>query len=319
MKRLDGVHHATGVTADITANVDFWCRILGLRLVKKTLNFETTFRYHLYYGDEEGMPGSVVTFLEFGERSRGLPGRGNIERLILRVTDIEALDFWMDRLTHEEIYSEMYRIDTSKPPSLVFEDFEGHIVELMGCKVDDTPQCADADDIPANYRIRGIEGVRSYTTLEQDRAFFEHLGFEVDGERMVLQGETRSAGWYFSPPPDRETVVKLPGVWDHIAFDTGHELEKWRDYGDTGPLRFTPIFDHYYFDSAYARPSAGTLELCSYGPGFTLDETVENLGEELTLSPRTEPLRRRLEQDLTPIVNPRSRRTASAGSKVVSP
>ena len=72
--RLDGVHHFTGVTADVTANIDFWCRILGLRFVKKTLNFETTFRYHTYYADEQGSPGSVVTFLEFKELERQLPG-----------------------------------------------------------------------------------------------------------------------------------------------------------------------------------------------------------------------------------------------------
>src|ERR1700752_907940 len=83
--KLDGVHHFTGVTADVTANVDFWCRILGLRFVKKTLNFETTFRYHTYYGDEEVRPGSVVTFLEFNELERERPGPGNIQRIVLRV------------------------------------------------------------------------------------------------------------------------------------------------------------------------------------------------------------------------------------------
>jgi glyoxalase family protein len=309
MNPLDGAHHVTGITADITANVDFWCRILGLRLVKRTLNFETTFRYHLYYGDEEGKPGSVVTFLEFDDRPKGRPGRGNIQRVILRVASIEALDFWMDRLTGEQIYSEMFRMDPSKPAALVFEDFEGHIVELMVCDVDDAPLQAAADDIPEQFLIRGIEGVRSYSTLEESQAFFEHLGFTVDGERLVLRGATRSTGWYFSTPPEQVGEDRVIGVWDHLAFDAGEELQTWRDFANDGPLPFTPIYDHYYFDSSYARPPAGIVEICTYGPGFVLDQAVEDLGEELTLSPRTEPLRPRLEQDLTPVVNPRSRRS----------
>ena len=109
--RLDGVHHFTGVTADVTMNVDFWCRILGLRLVKKTLNYETTFRYHPYYGDENGRPGSVVTFLEFTDLPRGVPGDGNIQRIVLRVGSFEAADFWLRRLAEHQVYSEMLRLD----------------------------------------------------------------------------------------------------------------------------------------------------------------------------------------------------------------
>ncbi|MDX6708714.1 MAG: glyoxalase family protein, partial [Solirubrobacteraceae bacterium] len=109
--KLDGVHHFTGVTADVTANVDFWCRILGLRFVKKTLNFETTFRYHTYYGDEDGHPGSVVTFLEFNDLERQRPGAGNIQRIMLRVGSYDAVDFWLRRLAENQVHSEMLRLD----------------------------------------------------------------------------------------------------------------------------------------------------------------------------------------------------------------
>jgi len=309
---LDGVHHFTGVTADVTANVDFWCRILGLRFVKKTLNFETTFRYHPYFGDEAGNPGSVVTFLEFAELEPGTPGDGNIQRVVLRVGSYGSVDFWLRRLAENQVHSEMLRLDPTQPTSLIFRDFEGHEVELMVTDSPDAPQVADADDIPAEHRIRGIEGARSFTTMAEMAPFAEHLGFRADGDRLVLGGDTRQARWYFSPPPRRPFEPLAPGVWHHIAFDAGDDLGGWREHGNEGPAPFTQIFDHYFFDSAYSVSPAGLVELCSHGPGFTLDQTPDELGEgAVSLSPWTEPLREKLERDLTPIDNPRSRRVPS--------
>src|ERR1700753_4374102 len=122
--KLDGVHHFTGVTADVTANIDFWCRVLGLRFVKKTLNFETTFRYHPYYGDEQGDPGSVVTFLEFKELERQLPGDGNIHRIVLRIGSYDAADYWLKRLAEHQVYSELLRLDPTRPTRLLFSHLE---------------------------------------------------------------------------------------------------------------------------------------------------------------------------------------------------
>ena len=261
--KLDGVHHFTGVTADVTANVDFWCRILGLRFVKKTLNFETTFRYHTYYGDEEGRPGSVVTFLEFNELERERPGAGNIQRIVLRVGSYDAVDFWLRRLAENQVYSEMLRLDPTQPTRLIFEDFEGHEVELMVSDAPDAPQLADADDIPSEFRIRGIEGARSYTSAEELLPFAEHLGFRAEGDHLVLRGDTRSARWYFTPPPERPFQAMAPGVWHHIAFDAGDDMKGWREYANAGPAAFTQIFDHYIFDSCYSVSPGGLVELCS--------------------------------------------------------
>ena len=319
MQPLDGNHHATGVTADVRANVDFWCRIMGLRFVKKTLNFETTFRYHPYYGDEEGNPGSVVTFLEFKEAPKGRPGKGNIERLILRLGSYDAIEFWLKRLAQEQVYSEMIRLDPSQPYRLLFEDFEGHGVELMVSDSEDAPRTADADDIPGDFRIRGIEGVRSYADLEELRPFAEHLGFEQDGGRFVLRGENRSSRWYFSRPSERPFEELAVGVWHHIALDAGEELKEWREYANGGPVPFTEIFDHYFFDSCYSPSPGGLVELCTYGPGFLLDQPLEELGEELALSPWVEPLREKLERDLTPIENPRPRGGRSGTRVAESP
>jgi glyoxalase family protein len=309
--KLDGVHHFTGVTADVTANVDFWCRILGLRFVKKTLNFETTFRYHTYYGDEEGRPGSIVTFLEFNELERQRPGAGNIQRIVLRVGSYDAVDFWLRRLAENQVHSEMLRLDATQPTRLIFEDFEGHEIELAVSDAPDEPQLADADDIPVEFRIRGVEGARSYTTAEELLPFAEHLGFRPEGDHLVLNGESRSSRWYFTTPPERPFQELATGVWHHIAFDAGCDLKSWREHANAGPVPFTQVFDHYIFDSCYAVSPGGLVELCSYGPGFTLDQKLEDLGEgAVSLSPWTEPLRARLESELTPIHNPRSRKKA---------
>ena len=107
------------------------------------------------------------------------------------------------------------------------------------------------------------------------------------------------------------------GVWHHIAYGAGShdELQAWRDYATTGPAPYTAIFDHYFFDSCYSMSPGGRVELCTSGPGFTLDEKLEDLGERLCLSPRVEPLRGKLEAELTPIVNPRPRSKGGKGSK----
>ena len=149
---LKGPHHFTGITRDVVTNVDFWCRVMGLRFVKNTLNFETTFRYHTYFGDEDGSAGSVVTFLEFEEAPSGIPGDGDIHRIVLRVASYDSLEFWMDRFIANDVFSELLRLDPTQPQSIVFHDPEGHEVELMVSDTPDKPLVADADDIPAEHR-----------------------------------------------------------------------------------------------------------------------------------------------------------------------
>jgi glyoxalase family protein len=314
---LKGPHHFTGVTADVLTNVDFWCRVMGLRFVKNTLNFETTFRYHTYFGDEEGHPGSVVTFLEFNEMPKGVPGDGDIHRLVLRVGSYDSLEYWMDRLIANQVFSEMLRLDPTQPDSLVFRDPEGHDVELMVSDTPDKALEADAADIPAEHRIRGIEGVRTYSTLEETLPFCAHLGFERDGDRLRLKGSEGEARWYFSPKTGRPSNDMHVGVWHHIALGCGtqDDTQAWRDYADTGPTPWTRVFDHYFFDSCYSMSPGGRVEMCTSGPGFTLDEKLEDLGNRLSLSPRTEPLREKLERELVTIVNPRPRGKAAKGRK----
>ncbi len=306
-RRLDGNHHITGITADVQANVDFWCRIMGLKFVKKTLNFETTFRYHTYFGDTEGKVGSVVTFLEFNDVPKGKPGRGNHHSAMLRVRSNEALDYWMDRLTREQIFSELIRLDPTQPRRLVFEDFENHKVELIVSDAKDKPLAFPVPDLPEQFQITGIEGIRSNATLDDLAPYAEHLGYVRNDaqHRFELQGDTKSSRWYTAPVPDLPFQEFAVGVWHHLALDAHEDLAGWRDYSASGPIPTTPVYDHHVFDSCYAQSAGGIIELTSAGPGFLVDQTFEELGEKLALSKRVEPLRARLERELTPITNPR--------------
>lgn len=306
-KDINGNHHITGVTGDVAGNVDFWSRVLGLRFIKKTLNFETTFRYHNYFSNAEGDRGSVVTFLEFNDVPKARPGAGNHWAAILRVKSHEALDYWQDRLSQNEIFSELIRLNPTEPRRLLFQDWEGHNVELMVCPTADAPQTFPAPDIPEEFRITGIEGIRSCTTLDFLAPYASHMGAIRNDEmkRWEFNGTSRSARWYTAPIPDAPFQEFAIGVWHHLAIDCDDQLQEWRDWADAGPIPTTPVYDHYVFDSAYTLTPGGVIELCNDKPGLTFDQEPEELGERLALSPRVEPLRHRLETELAQIFNPR--------------
>ena len=205
---------------------------MGLRFVKNTLNYETTFRYHTYFGDEDGNAGSVVTFLEFEEAPRGVPGDGDIHRLILRVASYDSLEFWMDRFIANDVFSELLRLDPTQPQSIVFHDPEGHEVELMVSDTKDAPLVADADDIPAEHRIRGIEGARSYTTIEAMLPVRRVHGLPPGRRpRLVFDGQERSGRWYFSRA-DRPAEQRRPRR--RLA---PHRLRRGRPEGAAGRAR----------------------------------------------------------------------------------
>ncbi len=156
--RLDGIHHITCITADAPGNVDFYARVLGLRLVKKTVNFDAPDIYHLYYGDERGAPGSILTFFEFPGAAPGRAGAGMIHRLRWRVGSEAALGFWAERLAREGV-----EVDpTTDARTLSFRDPEGLGLELSVVDTDDQPLPALAEAIPAEHSLLGFDGVRAY-------------------------------------------------------------------------------------------------------------------------------------------------------------
>src|SRR5436305_1465091 len=150
--QLDGIHHITCITADAPGNVDFYARALGLRLVKKTVNFDAPDVYHLYYGDERGAPGSILTFFEFPDAAPGRAGAGMIHRLRWRVGSKNALEFWRDRLAAENVDVED---DPNGEQSIVFRDPEGLALEFTLSDTDDEPLRAGAGDIPSEHALLG--------------------------------------------------------------------------------------------------------------------------------------------------------------------
>ena len=172
--RLEGIHHVTAITADAPRNVDFYTRVLGLRLVKKTVNQDDPTVYHLFYADEQGSPGSDITFFEYPGLPRGQAGPGMVHRVSFRVASEEALSFWVHRLADEGVDSELDGL------RLRFADPEGMGLELASVETSDEPLTANHPEIPAELALQGFDGVRAYATEpDASRAFLEEaLAFE---------------------------------------------------------------------------------------------------------------------------------------------
>jgi glyoxalase family protein len=305
--QLEGIHHITCITADARGNVDFYARVMGLRLVKKTVNFDAPEVYHLYYGDERGSPGSILTFFEFPDAARGRAGAGMIHRLRWRVASDEALEFWAERLAREG--AELDKA-TGDPQSLAFRDPEGLGLELAVVETDDEPLRAAAEDIPPEHALVGFDGVRAYgaTPAEEERLLTDGLGFAMTAPgSYALSGGRRHATYAHDEPPP-EVGLQGAGTVHHIAWcDRDDEHEAWRERLIEIGMRPTRIIDRQYFLSIYFREPRGVLfELATPSPGFAIDEDPEHLGEALRLPPQYEHLRAGLERSLTPLENPRA-------------
>jgi glyoxalase family protein len=311
---LDGIHHVTCITADAAQNVNFYAGTLGLRLVKKSVNQDDPTVYHLFYADEQGTPGSDITFFEYPGVRRGRPGAGMIHTVVWRVASTAALDFWEERLRPEGI--PVARGDDR----VILQDPEGLRHELRVSEVDDEPLVADHPEVPHELALQGFDGVRAFTDdREVSRALLEDtLGFAAVPESDPGWGTTPLVGWeargpsrggryaYDTAPPERG--VGGAGTVHHVAWaSTMEEHEAWRERVASAGLHPTPVIDRFWFRSVYFREPSGVLfEIATLGPGFATDEDPEHLGETLVLPPAFEHLRPQVEGVLTPIVNPRT-------------
>jgi glyoxalase family protein len=291
---LEGLHHVTAITADAPRNVDFYSRVLGLRMVKKTVNFDAPDVYHLYFGDEVGTPGSILTFFEFPGAPLGRAGDGMIHTIQWRVRDDAALDFWAQRL--DGAVREDGRVR--------FDDPEGLTHELLVVDVPDAPLVAPHPDIPDEYALRGFHGVRAYASApEHSAGLLQTLGFTGAGGDWRAAGAERSGFLTYDAPPTAPGVQGA-GTVHHVAWSAADdaELEEFRGLAREGGAHPTPIIDRQYFHSVYFREPSGVLfELASRDIGFDVDEPRETLGEALMLPPQHEHLRAQLEQILTPL------------------
>jgi glyoxalase family protein len=307
---LEGIHHVTAITADAQRNVDFYAGVLGLRLVKKTVNQDNPSVYHLFYADERGDPGSDITFFEYPGAAPGRAGDGMVHRIVWRVGSVAALDFWSERLSEREV--EVKRIQGRD--GLRFRDPEGLEHELITSEVSDEPLIAEHPEVPADLALQGFDGVRAYASepsrsrelLEATLSFSPREQAE-GGMAWESRGERRGSLYAYDDPP-AEAGVQGAGTVHHVAWGSpADEHEAWRDRVAAAGIQPTPVIDRFYFRSIYFREPSGVLfEIATLGgQGFAIDEPVESLGEKLSLPPFIEHLREQIEPNLRPIVNPR--------------
>ncbi len=308
MKQLDGIHHISAITADATRNLHFYAGVMGMRLVKKTVNQDNPAVYHLFYADEDGSPGADLTFFEYPGLVRGRAGAGMIHRIGMRVASRAALEFWARRLAAAGIES------TLEDDHLRFDDPEGLGLELTAEATADRPLVAEHPEIPARFALQGFAGVRAYARRpEASRELLtDALGFAATGEASFeSRGESRGSYYLYDDAPDARGLGGS-GTVHHVAWASATEdHEGWRDRVIAGGADPTPVIDRFYFRSIYFREPSGVLfEIATIGPGFASDEPKEHLGERLSLPPAFEHLRAQVEANLTPLPNLRHKATA---------
>jgi glyoxalase family protein len=312
MRAIDGIHHITLITGDAPRNVDFYARVLGLRLVKKTVNQDDPSVYHLFYSDEHGSPGADITFFEYPGAQAGRAGAGMIHRIVHRVSNEAALDFWSERLTGEGVALKR------EPGWLRFADPEGMGHELAVTQTSDEPLIARATEIPAEFALQGFEAAHALVAdpARSEALLGETLGFtELSEHDWQARGEHRGGRIVFERSDERP--IPGAGTVHHIAWAVDRaEQEQWRERVIAAGLHPTPIIDRFYFESVYFREPGGILyELAtSDGAGFAADESPETLGEKLSLPPRLQSMREQIEPHLTPLPDTSQWRAAPTAS-----
>jgi predicted esterase/catechol 2,3-dioxygenase-like lactoylglutathione lyase family enzyme len=309
-----GIHHVTAIASDPQRNVDFYAGVLGLRLVKRTVNFDDPQTYHLYYGDEVGTPGSIMTFFPWPGARRGRIGSGQVAVTSFAVVP-GAIGFWVERLVRQGI---KYQGPTKRGAGagaeqvISFVDPDGLMLEIVGHPAAESrPAWADAPGIPREQAIHGFHSVTLWLdhATDSEKILIDTLGFRPLHE----EGSTRRFEVGDGGPGalvDIRTIgdfgrgVGGAGTVHHVAFrvpDDEAELRVRQQVLGAG-LHPTPVIDRNYFHSVYFREPGGVLfELATNPPGFAIDEPVEHLGERLMLPAQYEPHRAEIEAVLPPI------------------
>jgi len=305
-----GIHHVTAISGDAQATVDFYGGVLGLRLVKRTVNFDDPGTHHLYFGDETGTPGTIVTFFPWGDGARGRGGVGQINVISLAIPQ-SSLGFWLERLIARGIaYDGPAKRFGEQVVSI--RDQDGIALELVACAA--TGAGWSGGGVPAEHAIRGVHGVTLWVdALAPTAAFLTGvLGFrEVGSEGSIHRFETGPGG-----SGAIADVRTADGFWrGAMGVGTVHHVA-WRTANDDTELaaraalaaagaHVTPVRDRVYFHSNYFHEPGGTLfEIATDPPGFTLDEPVAALGSALKLPPWLEASRAMIEPTLPPVRAP---------------
>ena len=299
-----GIHHVTAIAGDPQRNLDFYAGVLGMRLVKRTVNFDDPTTYHFYFGDAEGTPGSVLTFFSWPESRRGRQGAGQVGVTSFAILP-SAVGFWIERFIRHRVHFEHPKSRFDDERVISFRDPDGFLGELVAHSVAETREGWESAAVPAEHSIRGVYSV----TLWQEscdltgKLLTESFGFEpVREQASIFRFAARGRGL--------GSVVDLrcvPGLWPgvigagtvhHVAFraaDDEVQLAARDDLVREG-FNVTPQIDRDYFRSVYFREPGGVLfEIATELPGFTVDEPPEQLGQSLKLPQWLEPRRFEIE------------------------
>jgi glyoxalase family protein len=307
---MSGIHHVTAISGRASRNVDFYTRTLGLRLVKKTVNFDDPGTYHLYYGDGEGKPGTILTFFPWEHAAPGRSGDGFTEETAFRIP-AESIGYWTHRLIEKGVPHKPLERRFGEP-ALAFTDPDGMSLALIGVAGLGSEPAWTGGAVPAEHAIRGFHGVTFMLgqAAPTGAILTNVLGFRETGrDAQLVRYEADGVG-QGGVVTIRETGGFLPGHLGrgsvhHIAFravDDAEQAEMANKVRADHRLTPTPQVDRNYFRSVYFREPGGILfEIATDQPGFAVDEPVESLGGELKLPPFLEPRRKEIEAALPPI------------------
>lgn len=316
---LHGLHHVTSISAKIGENAHFYTNVLGLRLVKKSVNQDDVSAYHLFYADKVGSPGTDMTFFDWPRIPQERRGTDSITLTAFRVNGQGALKYWDERLQAHGITTQ--GIESFAGRSMLrFEDAEGQRLALVDDEgADFHGEIWDEPDIPAEYALRGfyaamisvpnLENVEPILTRVLNFSEFKRADYPDGHEVIIYNMDGGGAGkelWVMEEP-NAPIARSGAGGTHHIAFrvDDREEQTDWRQRIAGVGLPISGFIDRFYFHSIYFRISNGILfEIATDGPGFATDEDLETLGERLALPPFLEPQREQIEAGLKPIVMP---------------
>ena len=306
---IQGLHHVTSMAGHAQTNNDFFTKTLGLRRVKKTVNFDAPDVYHLYYGDELGTPGSVMTYFPFPNMPKGRPGTGEVGATGFAIPQ-GALGYWKDRLGQNNVkgLSEGTHFGA---PTLAFAGPDGELFTLVEA-ADDARPGWDGNGIGQDHAIRGFHSasmrLRDAGATGELLKFMGYEQVDTDGAmtRFAVPGGNEASIIDLETLPTTDFANQGAGSVHHIAFaveNRAKQLEVRRALLDTG-YQVTPVIDRDYFWAIYFRTPGGVLfEIATNEPGFDRDEDTAHLGEALKLPQQHEPLRDRIEDILPALVD----------------
>ena len=286
--RLEGIHHVTAITGDAPGNVDFYARVLGLRLVKKTVNQDDPTVYHLFYADEKGSAGSDLTFFEYPGAPPGRAGAGMVHTVVWRVGPrTRRSSFWAERMAGEGVRDRARRTAACASRTRRASP-TSWLVDQSG----DDPLIADHPEVPAEHgaaRLRRRARLLAPTPTPARALLEDRSASTRDGDAWEARGERRGGRYLYEPRPS-SPGCQSAGTVHHVAWaSTMDEHEAWREQVMEAGGRPTPVIDRFYFRSIYFREPSGVLfEIATLGPGFATDEDPEHLGERLSLPPNFE-------------------------------